>query len=319
MIRLSLYNRGLFCGAQAILWELEELRVSPLPSLRTINRILSRNDLTCKRTGRYEPKGTPYPEFPVKLPNQRHQADFVGPRHIRGIEGAIRFYSLNTVDLATGRCAIEPLLSRSGSAVYEAFWSSWTRLGMPQHLQVDNELVFRGSPKHPRGMGPLIRLCLSYGIELWFIPPSEPWRNGVVEKFNDHYQQKFLKMVQMQTEVDLRRESLSFENKHNNRYRYSKLNGKTPLQALSQMKTKQFRNPPNKPAPRTPLNKPESGRIHLIRFIRGNRKLDVFGELFSLAPEFQYEYVVATIDVKEQRLRIFHDQAQVDEFEYKLR
>ena len=319
MSRRSLYKRGMFCGAQAIDWELEEQGVIPLPSLRTINRILSRNDLTNKRTGRYEPKGTPYPEFPAKLPNQRHQADFVGPRHIRGTDGAIRFYSLNTVDLATGRCAIHPLLSRSGNVVHEGFWASWIRLGMPQHLQVDNELVFRGSPKFPRGMGPLIRLCLSYGIELWFIPPSGPWRNGVVEKFNDHYQQKFLKKVQMQTEVDLRRESLSFENKHNNRYRYSKLNGKTPMQALAQMKTKQFRKPLDKPAPRTPLNKPESGRIHLILFIRSNRKLDVFGELFSLAPEFQYEYVVATIDVKEQRLKIFHDEAQVNEFEYKLR
>jgi len=319
MIRLNLYNRGLFCGAQAILWELEEQGVLPLPSLRTINRILSRNKLTYKRTGSYEAKGTPYPQFPFKFPNQRHQADFVGPRHIRGAEGAIRFYSLNSVDLATGRCAIQPLLSRSGNAVYEAFWESWTRLGMPQHLQVDNELVFCGSPKHPRGMGPLIRLCLSYGIELWFIPPSEPWRNGVVEKFNDHYQQKFLKMVQMQTEADLRRESLSFENKHNDRYRYSKLNGKTPLQALAQMKTKKFRNPPKKLAPRTSLNKPESGRYHFIRLIRGNCKLDVFGELFSLAPEYQYEYVVATIDVKEQKLKIFHDQAQVAEFEYKLR
>ncbi len=290
-----------------------------MPSLRTINRILSRNGLTHKRTGRYEPKGTPYPQFLAKLPNQRHQADFVGPRHIKGTEGAIRFYSLNTVDLATGRCAVEPLLSRSGNAVYEAFWASWTRLGMPQHLQVDNELVFFGSPKNPRGMGPLIRLCLSYGIELWFIPPSEPWRNGVVEKFNDHYQQKLLKMAQMQTEAELRRESLNFENKHNNRYRYSKLNGKTPMQALAQMGTGQFRNPPGKLAPQTPLKKPETGYFHVIRFIRSNCKLNVFGELFSLAPEFQYEYVVATINVKEQKLKIFRDKAQVDEFKYKLR
>jgi hypothetical protein len=42
MIRLNLYNQDLFCGAQAILWALEDLGVKPLPSLRTINRILSR-------------------------------------------------------------------------------------------------------------------------------------------------------------------------------------------------------------------------------------------------------------------------------------
>jgi putative transposase len=63
MVRLNLYNQDLFCGAQAIHWELEELGVKPLPSIRTINRILSRNDLTHRRTGKYEPKGTAIPSY----------------------------------------------------------------------------------------------------------------------------------------------------------------------------------------------------------------------------------------------------------------
>ena len=104
LTRLSLYNQDLFCGAQAILWELEEQNIQPLPSLRTINRIQNRRDLTQGRTGRYEPKGAPYPNLPARVPNFRHQADFVGPRHPRGTEGVIRFYSMNVVDLCTGRC-----------------------------------------------------------------------------------------------------------------------------------------------------------------------------------------------------------------------
>jgi hypothetical protein len=54
MVRLSLYNRAVFCGAQAIRRELDQLGVRPLPSLRTINRILSRHGLTHGRTGLYE-------------------------------------------------------------------------------------------------------------------------------------------------------------------------------------------------------------------------------------------------------------------------
>ncbi len=57
LVRLNLYNEGLFCGDQAILWELGEMGVSPLPSLRTINRTLDRHGLTHRKTGRYEPKG----------------------------------------------------------------------------------------------------------------------------------------------------------------------------------------------------------------------------------------------------------------------
>jgi hypothetical protein len=45
MVRLNLYNQDLFCGAQAILWEMEDLGAKPLPSIRTINRILARNEL----------------------------------------------------------------------------------------------------------------------------------------------------------------------------------------------------------------------------------------------------------------------------------
>src|SRR5438128_6071039 len=46
LVRLSLYNQGLFCGAQAIEWELVEQGVEAVPSLRSINRILSREELT---------------------------------------------------------------------------------------------------------------------------------------------------------------------------------------------------------------------------------------------------------------------------------
>jgi hypothetical protein len=35
--------------------------------------------------------------------------------------------------------------------------------------------------------------------------------------------------------------------------------------------------------------------------------------------ELEYEYVVATIDVKEQKLKLYLDKTQVVEFAYKLR
>ena len=124
-------------------------------------------------------------------------------------------------------------------------------------------MVFYGSPTHPRGMGSLIRLCLHYGIELWFIPQSEPWRNGVVEQFNNHYQQKFLDRVPMRTADELREGALAFEQKHNSRYRYSKLNGKTPLETLASSGKKRLCFPPNEPAPETPLKKPKAGCYHL--------------------------------------------------------
>jgi putative transposase len=48
-------------------------------------------------------------------------------------------------------------------------------------------------------------------------------------------------------------------------------------------------------------------------------KLNIFGELFPVAPELAHESVVTTIDAKEQKSQLFLDKTQVGEFEHKLR
>jgi putative transposase len=82
LARLHLYNQGLFCGAQAIVWELEEMEDHP--SVRTINRILNREELTHRRTGRYESKGRRYPKFSAPVANEVHEMDYVGPCYLQG-------------------------------------------------------------------------------------------------------------------------------------------------------------------------------------------------------------------------------------------
>jgi len=54
MSRLHLYNRGLHCGPKAIRKKMfDEEFTHPMPSERTIARILARNGLTHGRTGFY--------------------------------------------------------------------------------------------------------------------------------------------------------------------------------------------------------------------------------------------------------------------------
>ena len=315
MVRLSLYNKGLFCGNQAIQWEMNDMEVKPIPSLSTIGRILCRRELTHRRTGRYEPKGKKYPALPALTPNQTHQLDLVGPCYLTG---PTRFYSLHAIDVAINRCGIEPMPSKAAQSIIDAVYAVWQRMGIPGNLQVDNELAFFGSPAYPRGMGPLIRLCLHYGVSLWFIPPSEPWWNGVVEKFNDHYRQKFLAKITMASMTELRQESLAFEHSHNSTYRYSKIKGKTPFKALASV-DKKLVFPTTDDVPRHPLCKPVEGCYHFVRFIRSDRRLNIFGEMFDVPPETQYEYVMATVDVKEQKLKLFLDQVQLEEYNYQLR
>lgn len=52
-VRLDLYDSLLACGGKAIREKMESMDVKPLPSVSTINRILSDNYLTHRRRGYY--------------------------------------------------------------------------------------------------------------------------------------------------------------------------------------------------------------------------------------------------------------------------
>ena len=53
MIRLNLYNHGLYCGPRKIRNVMVEYDLKPLLSERSISRVLVRKGLTHKRTGWY--------------------------------------------------------------------------------------------------------------------------------------------------------------------------------------------------------------------------------------------------------------------------
>jgi hypothetical protein len=121
--------------------------------------------------------------------NNIHQADLVGPRYIKN-DG--RFFSLNIMDLYSHRIFLHPQRTKDDQAVAQGLIRCWKTMGMPDFLQFDNELAFRGSNRYPRSFGIVLKLCLSLGIEAVFIPIGEPWRNGTIESFNDTYDQPLL-------------------------------------------------------------------------------------------------------------------------------
>jgi hypothetical protein len=68
-----------------------------------------------------------------------------------------------------------------------------------------------------------------------------------------------------------------------------------------------------------PLPKPEKGRYHLVRFIRSDGRLDIFGEQYRLPSEVVYEYVVASIDVGLEKLQVQVDGRTIEEYHYPMR
>lgn len=62
----------------------------------------------------------------------------------------------------------------------------------------------------------------------------------------------------------------------------------------------------------------EEGEIILVRFIRSDRKLVIFSEVFLMPVETVYSYVMAVIIVKTHCLRVYRDDKVVAEFKYTI-
>ena len=95
-----------------------------------------------------------------------------------------------------------------------------------------------------------------------------------------------------------------FQEFHNENYVYSCLKGKTPNASLGGFCVEKLPKDFELPTRDIPI---EDGEIHLIRFIRSDRVLDVFGEKFLLNKDLVYEYVTATICTNIHQLQIRHE------------
>jgi putative transposase len=84
-VRTAPETRYALTGAATIYAELKALGYTPLPSLRTIDRVLQRANLTCPkvRLARRLPQ-TAYPGPQAHDSNEIHQIDLVGPRYLKG-------------------------------------------------------------------------------------------------------------------------------------------------------------------------------------------------------------------------------------------
>ena len=60
------------------------------------------------------------------------------------------------------------------------------------------------------------------------------------------------------------------------------------------------------------------GNIIVIRFIRSDRKLDVFGEKFQVPHDLVYSYIKAVIVTKIHALQLYLGEDLVKTFEYHL-
>lgn len=273
-------------GAEAIAWELEKMGIAP-PATRTIERILSRaGKVRRRRRERYEPKGTPYPAPAAAAPGDLWQADIVGPRHL---DGGMPFSALNAVDIAPHAAAIEIVPDEREATFTRAVVALMERLGVPRRLQLDNGKPFvLGSAT----LGEVVRIALHQGSTPVFIPQGEPWRNGVVERFNDTFDQRFFRSERFADRQRLAERAREFERFHNANHRYRATGRRTPDEVVGAAR----RREPT-PLAELPSGWPAEGKVEFIRFIRSDRKLRLLRQALVMPEAVVYRYVTATFDL----------------------
>jgi putative transposase len=239
--------------------------------------------------------------------------DLVGPRYIKD-DG--RFYSMNVIDLFCREVYIEAQRTKEDSHVCQGLLRCWKTMGIPDYLQLDNALNFRGSNRYPRSFGQVIRLCLSYGVHPVFIPIGEPWRNGVVENFNNTYDKKFFRRQWFASYAVLKQQSRNFQRFHNKHHRHSFLKGKTPQEVKQANEFSPVTAGKNAKMP--DLSFIPDGYISVIRFIRSDRMLDIFGERFEVAKNLAYSYVRALVITQLHIVQLYLGDEIVDTFEYRI-
>lgn len=285
-------------GAYAI-WHDMRRRGLPAPSVATINRILSAHGLIKKRTP-YQKSGIEYPDVPLNT----HIMDLVGPSYLRG---GNRFYLLNVICNEARVAGVYPIPTKSGTDVTKSVVAFWKSYSKPDFLQMDNELSFKGSNRHPRGLGLLIRTALSLNVTPRFIPVGEPWRNGVIERFNQKVE-KTLLMQQHASFDELVRHAQEFTMEHNQSHHYSTMGHKTPLQLVNELDLPVVPLSADYQVKERPkLEESNLNEIQFIRLVRSDLSINVLNTEIKVIPELMHTYVEALLLVNEHQLQIRQD------------
>lgn len=226
--------------------------------------------------------------------------DLVGPKYLAG---GFKFYFLNIIDTENHHAGVYPIEDKSSMSVACGLIDFWSNYGVPDYLQMDNELSFRGSNRHPRSLGLVLRLALSLRVTPIFIPPAEPWRNGIIEKFNHNMLRYFFLKQKFDCLEQLREKAIEFSIFHNQNHRYSSQQGKTPdmIKTISQdYKLSEQINL----SQQIPLTE---GSVIFIRFIRSDLSLKILGSKFIVKRQLIYNYIVAEIIIEQHVLIVRQD------------
>lgn len=293
-------------GARLIRSELQRMGLMA-PSPRTINRILKRHGVQQPRRQRNErklPKDYPWPQ--AAEPNVLHLFDFV----TRVPKGGARFFGYHLLDQGRRWPYLEAHPCKNSELVSQFLVNVWQKIGLPQGMQMDNDIVWRGSSSGARTFSHIVRLCLAVGIEVIFTPAYTPEANPIIESFNGVWASNFWQRTNFTDPEHVQQELPNFQTYYRHRHPLVEFEDRKPVELAPDFQpTRLAETFDQHRLERIPLT---AGWIHFLCFVDAKATFRILNESWTLPDNLANTTIRATIDTNEQRLFIYHQGSAQD-------
>jgi transposase len=275
-------------GAAAILAELAKRRRGPLPSTRTIGRILERRGALDERQRVRRPP-PPRGWYLPKLADRKSELDSFDIVEGLVIRGGLSIEVLNGISLHGGLVASWPKAQITAKITVQALLEHWRRHGLPMYAQFDNDTIFQGAHHYRDTIGRVIRLCLSLNVIPVFAPPRETGFQAAIEAFNGRWQDKVWRRFTHTSRTGLQSRSAKFI-----------------TAACRRAAVRIDGAPPRRPFPRDwqlNLQAPLQGCVIFLRRTDECGRVQVLGHTYQVDPNWPHRLVRAEVHLTEQRIR----------------
>jgi hypothetical protein len=245
-------------GAAALRAQLQSEQICPLPSTRTIGRILLRHDLVQRSRRRQLPP--PLGWYLPAVAQGHAELDYFDIVEGLVIRRGSEVQVLNGISLYGSLAVSWQRRAILTVDLLRYLPQHWQRFGCPHYVQFDNDTRFQGTHRHPECLGRVVHLCLCLGIVPVFAPPRETGFQAKIESFNHLWQQKVWQRWRHRSVPELASRSHQFVLAHRLKH--------APRAETAPMRLRFPDAPPT--APTQPMviflrRTDEQGRLHLLR------------------------------------------------------
>jgi transposase len=278
-----------YIGAVAVQSRLRRLKVKPLPSQRTIERVLKAAGMIQPRAGQAKVTVNYYPHLQPRQPQQLVQVDIV--THF--LPGGACLACFNAIDVVSHYPTGQQYAARRSEEAAQFLVHLWQTLGIADYTQVDNEACFSGGFTHPGVLGKVVRLALLVGTELLFSPLRHPESNSSVERFHQDYNHHVWDKFELPDLAAVRRHSPTFFEAYRQSEHILVLAGRCPAQLHFEPPTR-FLPPDFRPPQPLPLT---AGKVHFMRLVKPNRQISLLNLDWDVPKAHVGQGVWATLEL----------------------